>query len=401
MAKVNPILIKEVNDRVYRWGPWSTTKSPRRTLTKAMQRELDYRKREAKAIAKVKGIATRSAETKSKIDAIKNAIKVRTSGNSTSNNVTANKQSGATTPQNNASANNSSNPSSNQANAKSNTGNQTTAATTAVVQNASKNNPFYKSVSSWVKDNPKTAYSTIASLFAAPILYSMFGDSEDTPSGTVPKGTNADANNYKLLANKAIQDINKEYAAARNRTTGTNKGTNTQSATQNADNNLKQLNELDARIDANMGKLKALEAEALRRIQEQQANQKSPQNPQLGSVWDTGSGDIGIFNASYNNYTPILPNNPILPHTAIDINNGTNNLAENVVNTSAGQDTTQGATTSEKKEKPATGTNKSINNAVNENTQSSITPDYLTEFYKKFDKKYNYDPAKGRFNIWL
>ena len=47
------------------------------------------------------------------------------------------------------------------------------------------------------------------------------------------------------------------------------------------------------------------------------------------------------------------------------------------------------------------GTNTGINNAVNENTQSSITPDYLTEFYKKFDKTYNYDPAKGRFNIWL
>lgn len=49
----------------------------------------------------------------------------------------------------------------------------------------------------------------------------------------------------------------------------------------------------------------------------------------------------------------------------------------------------------------STGTNTGINNAVNENTQSSITPDYLTEFYKKFDKTYNYDPAKGRFNIWL
>ena len=288
----------------------------------------------------------------------------------------------------------------NQANAKTNTGNQTTSTPTAVVQNASKNKPFYKSVSSWVKGNPKTSYSAIASLFAAPILYSMFGDSEDTPSGTVPKGTNADTNNYKLLANKAKQDINKEYAAARNRTTGTNKGTNTQSATQNPDSNLKQLNELDARIDANMSKLKALESEALRRIQEQQANQKLPQNPQSGSVWDTSS-DIGIFNASYNNYTPMLPNNPIIPHTAIDINNGTNNLAENGVNTSVGQNTTQGAPTPEKKETPATGTNKGINNVANENMQSSITPDYLTEFYKKFDKTYNYDPAKGRFNIWL
>lgn len=396
MAKINTKLTKAVDDFLDRWGPWSNSRLARRRATKAMKPDLDYKKHEAI----VKGRATRSAETKAKIDSIKNANKASTSGNSTSNNVT-NKQGGSTTPQNNASANNSSNPSSNQANAKTNTGNQTSAATTAVVQNASKNNPFHKSVSSWVKDNPKTAYSAITSLFAAPILYSLFGGSEDTPSGTVPKGTNADTNNYKLLANKAKQDINKEYAAAHNRTTGTNKGTNTQSATQNPDSNLKQLNELDASIDANMTKLKALETETLSRIQEQQASQKSPQNPQLGSVWDTGNGDIGIFNASYNNYTPILPNNPIVPHTAIDINNGTNNLAENVVNTSVGQNITQGATTPEKKETPATGTNKGINNAVNENTQSSVTPDYLTEFYKKFDKKYNYDPAKGRFNIWL
>lgn len=377
MAKNNTRLTKAVNDFLERWGPWSNSRLARRRATKAMKPDLDYKKHEAI----VKGRATRSAETKAKIDAIKNANKVSASGNSTSNKVTANKQSGATTPQNNASKNNPS------PNAAQNTKN---------IQN----NSFYKSVSSWVKDNPKTSYSTIASLFAAPILYSMFGDSEDTPSGTVPKGTNADTNNYKLLANKAKQDINKEYAAAHNRTTGTNTVTNTQSATQNADNNLKQLNELDARIDANMDKLKALEAETLNRIQEQQANQKLPQNPQSGNVWDTSSADIGIFDAP-DNYTPILPNNSILPHTAIDINNGTNNLAENVVNTSVGQGTTQGATTPEKKETPATGTNKGINNAVNENTQSSLTSDYLTEFYKKFDKKYNYDPAKGRFNIWL
>lgn len=48
-----------------------------------------------------------------------------------------------------------------------------------------------------------------------------------------------------------------------------------------------------------------------------------------------------------------------------------------------------------------TGTNTGTSNATNENSQSSLNPDYLTEFYKKFDKKYNYDPAKGRFNIWL
>lgn len=48
-----------------------------------------------------------------------------------------------------------------------------------------------------------------------------------------------------------------------------------------------------------------------------------------------------------------------------------------------------------------TPTGTGTNNTANENSQSGLTPDYLTEFYKKFDKKYNYDPAKGRFNIWL
>lgn len=392
MAKINTRHTKAVDDFLERWGPWSNSRLARRRATKSMKHDIYLKQHNAI----VEGRDTRSAETKAKIDSIKNANKVSTSGNSTSNNVTSNKQGGSTTPQNNASANNSSNPSSNQVNAKTNTGNQTTAATTAVVQNASKNNPFYKSVSSWVKDNPKTAYSTIASLFAAPILYSMFGDSEDTPSDAVPKGTNTDTNNYKLLANKAKQDINKEYAAARNRTTGNNTVTNTQSATQNPDSNLKQLNELDARIDANMAKLKALESEALRRIQEQQAKQKSPQNPQLGTIWDTTipitdtakseeyvkkmyakqnelNRQLGAFNSPQDTQEQEdqdLPQN-LLP-----------------VNLDYGTDTN-------------TGTKKGINNTVNENTQSSITPEYLTEFYKKFDKTYNYDPAKGRFNIWL
>lgn len=38
---------------------------------------------------------------------------------------------------------------------------------------------------------------------------------------------------------------------------------------------------------------------------------------------------------------------------------------------------------------------------ITENPYSDLTPEYLTNFYKEFDKKYDYDPAKGRFNIWL
>lgn len=45
--------------------------------------------------------------------------------------------------------------------------------------------------------------------------------------------------------------------------------------------------------------------------------------------------------------------------------------------------------------------NTGATNTANENIQSNITPNYLTNFYKEFDKKYGYDPAKGRFNIWL
>ena len=246
----------------------------------------------------------------------------------------------------------------------------------ATVQNAtSNNNPFYNSIWSLIKDNPKTSYTALSGLFSAPVLYSMFGGSEDTSSGIVTNSSNADINNYKLLANKAKQDINKEYAAARNRTTGTNKGTYTQSAIQKADNNLKQLNELDARIDTNMAKLKALETETLRRIQEQQTNQKLPQNPQSGNVWDTSSADIGIFDAP-DNYTPITPYNPMLQFTPILSNKSTNNTTENVTNKPVNQGTTQGTNVPEKKEIPATDTNtpknaigNSINKVINQNAK--------------------------------
>lgn len=242
----------------------------------------------------------------------------------------------------------------------------------------SNNNPFYNSIWTFIKDNPKTSYTALASLFSAPVLYSMFGGSEEASSGTVPDGTNADSINYKLLANKAKQDINKEYGAAHNKTTNVNTGTDTKSAPQNTNNNLEQLNKLDTRIDANMAKLKALEAETLRRIQEQQANQKLPQNPQSGNVWGTYSGNTGIFDTS-TNYTPIIPNNPMLPYTPIPTNNGINNLAENIVNAPIGQGTTQGSTTPEKKEKPVTDDNKgtgtalgnSVKNIVNQNTKKN------------------------------
>lgn len=211
---------------------------------------------------------------------------------------------------------------------------QPSAATTSVVQNASKNNPFYKSGNVWIKDNPKTFYTALASLFSAPVLYSMFGGSEDTSSGIVPDGTNADSNNYKLLANKAKQDINKEYTNAHNKNTGVNTGTNTQSATQNTDK-LKQLNELSARVDTNMDKLKALEEETLKRLQEQQAKQVMP-------ITDTS------------------------------------NTTENVINKPVDQGTTQGTNVPEKKEIPATGTNipkNAIGNAVKKKINQNVKKD--------------------------
>lgn len=241
----------------------------------------------------------------------------------------------------------------------------------ATVQNAtSNNNPFYNSIWSLIKGNPKTSYTALSGLFSAPVLYSMFGGSEDTSSGIVTNSSNADINNYKLLANKAKQDINKEYANARktnSNSTGVSSSTNTQSTTQNANNDLKQLNELSTRIDTNMAKLKALEEETLRRLQEQQAQAKQ----------SNGSTDIGIFDTP-DNYTPITPNNPMLPDTPILSNKSINNTTENVTNKPVDQGTTQGTNVPEKKKIPATDTNTSknaIGNSIKKVTNQNAKKD--------------------------
>lgn len=78
---------------------------------------------------------------------------------------------------------------------------------------------------------------------------------------------------------------------------------------------------------------------------------------------------------------------------------GNTDIDTNTLNASMGMDTNVDKAITGKPVNNTTGITNNV--TTNENSQSSITPDYLTEFYKKFDKKYNYDPAKGRFNIWL
>lgn len=77
----------------------------------------------------------------------------------------------------------------------------------------------------------------------------------------------------------------------------------------------------------------------------------------------------------------------------------TTDIDTDTLNTAMNMGTDVGKAIVNKPVDNTTGT--AIPNATNENSQSSLTPDYLTEFYKKFDKKYSYDPTKGRFNIWL
>lgn len=103
-------------------------------------------------------------------------------------------------------------------------------------------------------------------------------------------------------------------------------------------------------------------------------------------------------NYSYPDYTDVVTKaKKGLEGDNTDIDTNTLNADMNM-----GTDTGKVITDKPVNNTTSTGTNTGINsNAVNENTQSSLTPGYLTEFYKKFDKKYNYDPAKGRFNIWL
>lgn len=45
---------------------------------------------------------------------------------------------------------------------------------------------------------------------------------------------------------------------------------------------------------------------------------------------NTGSGNIGVFDASDNNHTPITPNNPMLPHTPIGTDTPKNTIGNSV-----------------------------------------------------------------------
>ena len=575
MSKVNPILIKEVNDRVYRWGPWSTTKSPRRTLTKAMQRELDYRKRKAKA--QVKGRATKSAETKAKIDAIKNDIKnankVRTSGNSTSSNATSNKQSGSTAPQNNVSANNSNNPSSNQANAKTNTGNQTTANqpqtnnvsnNTKQPSNNTKSTPntgskpvtqkpiwsqvlnkgarmgipiiaeksldalnstsptnnkllpydtltentkkqggtkgtllniadmflnpmdsyYWKVGGDWAGDGWYDIGSNVAGLFSddKAFTHNVGATARDVAKDAVDWGAKVvDIGGYlwrpaaiakgtyvpsKAAANN-IWDVPRDFEDIKDYSyknlgfddyigdsiwlRGTKAGFNNlfsrfgenrdfyqrgryslnemlstmaKDIENHKDKNSTEYKDLVDKFERfnNLAKFsdfywttkKEMDASDLSKEDFLKSKNLTPeafdafeQNAytlhNLGSNLDLNESngnkrsDYVEGNYSYPDYTDAVNTaKKGLEGDNTDIDTDTLNAAMNM-----GTDVAKVITGKPVNNTTSTGTNTGINNAVNENTQSSITPDYLTEFYKKFDKTYNYDPAKGRFNIWL
>ena len=71
---------------------------------------------------------------------------------------------------------------------------------------------------------------------------------------------------------------------------------------------------------------------------------KSANKPDTLKLSDNsaGSGDIGVFDTP-DNYTPITPNNSMLPHTAIDINNGTGNVLGDSVKKAVNQDTRKNA----------------------------------------------------------
>lgn len=105
----------------------------------------------------------------------------------------------------------------------------------------------------------------------------------------------------------------------------------------------------------------------------------------------------GNHNYSYIDYTGAV--NEAKKGLSGDIIGDTSDTTKNTSNVTNNTSADTGKTVIDKSVDNTTGTG--TNNTVNENTQSSLTPDYLTEFYKKFDKTYNYDPAKGRFNIWL
>lgn len=102
-------------------------------------------------------------------------------------------------------------------------------------------------------------------------------------------------------------------------------------------------------------------------------------------------------NYRYQDYTDAVnkAKNSILNINADNTANGTSGTPDASTN-----DSTNISNNTDNKDSMKTGKNTNITNNTAD-TYSNVTPDYLTNFYKEFDKKYNYDPAKGRFNIWL
>lgn len=96
---------------------------------------------------------------------------------------------------------------------------------------------------------------------------------------------------------------------------------------------------------------------------------KSANKPDTLKLSDnsTGSGGIGVFDTP-DNYTPITPNNSMIPHTAIDINNGTGNVLGDSVKKAVNQNAKKDTSSAKVDVKPET-------------TQSVLTPEQIGNYY--------------------
>ena len=166
------------------------------------------------------------------------------------------------------------------------------------------------------------------------------------------------------------------------------------------ENTLKQSNKLETKANVNTNDLKALETSVLTKLK-LLPKDILPINPGSAGT-NTGSTDIGIFDTP-NNYTPITPNNAILPNTAIDSNKGTSNTTENVVNVSEGQGLPQNLLPVNLDYGTDTGTKNTLGNSVkkkeNQNVKTETKQPVLTPEQIAYDKAINASNALERSAI--
>lgn len=129
---------------------------------------------------------------------------------------------------------------------------------------------------------------------------------------------------------------------------------------------------------------------------------KSTNKPDTLKLSDnsTGSGDIGVFDTP-DNYTPITPNNSMLPHTAIDMRNHSKQFMP-ITDTNTGMDTSKNPLGDSVKKEVNQNAKKDTGSArvdVNPETiQPVLTPEEIGNYYATYGAKKSVSNPKTALN---